>query len=140
MDYLQRASVTLLIRGDDLEPAELTAILGRQPKIGVRAGESFENGNGNIRTAQTGMWLVSDGYREPTNIDLQICDLLNSMPDSLSIWTDLSARFECLVALGIYFVDESWTAGINLESTTLRMLGERGLSLDFDMYAPAASK
>ena len=140
MDHLQRASVTLLVQGDDLDPDELTALLGSQPKIGARIGETFIGHSGRTVTASTGKWFYSTGYREPPDIDRQIVDLLGSLPASLSIWTDLTTRFECYVALGIWFVDESWTGGIFLQPQTLQMLGERGLALDFDMYAPAASK
>jgi hypothetical protein len=140
MDYLQRASVTLLVQGDDLDPEELTGLLGCQPKVGVRMGETFIGHNGGTVTASTGKWIYSTGYREPPNIDGQIVELLGNLPGGVSIWTDLTTRFECYVALGIYFVDASWTGGIHLQPQTLRMLWERGLGLDFDMYAPAASR
>lgn len=140
-DPLQRASVTLLINDDDLVPEELTALLGREPDTGVRKGESFVPHHGGVRTARTGMWHLSTGYREPPNIDQQITELLRSLPDSLAIWGDLTTRFDCCyITVGVYFADDSWTGGIFLEPQTLLMLGERGLAIDFDMYAPGASK
>ncbi len=140
-DPLQRASVTLLIRDDDLVPEELTALLGRNPDHAVRKGETFISRGraGHEVTAKTGMWLAGSGWRAPPNIDEQITDLLRSLPDSLSLWNDLTKRFDCYVTVGLYFDDDSWTGGIVLEAETLRMLGERGLAIDFDMYAPGAS-
>ena len=138
MDHLQRASVTLILQGDDLDPDELTALLGRQPKIGTRMGETFIGHNGRTETASTGKWIYSTGYRVPPDIDGQIGELLDSLPASLSIWSDLATKFDCYVALGIYFAEDSWTGGIYLQPHTLQMLGERGLALDFDMYAAAA--
>ena len=142
MDNLKRASVTLLIRDDDLVPEELTALLGREPEHAVRKGESFISRGwpGRELTAKTGMWHAGSGWREPPNIDEQITELLRSLPDSLNLWNDLHKRFDCYVTVGVYFDDDSWTGGIVLEAETLRMLGERGLAIDFDMYAPGASK
>src|SRR5215207_3604280 len=138
-DPLQRASVTLLIHDDDLVPEELTALLGREPEIGVRKGETFVAHHGRVMTARTGKSILGTGYREPPCIDAQITELLGSLPESLDVWSDLTARFDCYVTVGVYFADDSWTGGIVLEAQSLRMLGERGLGMDFDMYAPAAS-
>jgi Domain of unknown function (DUF4279) len=138
-DPLQRASVTLLIHGDDLVPDELTSVMGRQPRTGVRKGECFKGHNGRSVTARTGMWQIGTGYREPPSIDEQITELLKSLPERSDLWHDLTARFDCYVTVGVYFANDSWTGGIILQPQTLRMLAERGLPIDFDMYAPAAS-
>jgi len=139
-DHLQRASVTLLISDDDLVPEEVTALLGCEPNTGVRKGDSFVAHNGRAITARTGKWHLSTGYREPPNIDQQITELLGSLPDSLAIWSDLTSRFHCYVSVGLYFADDSWTGGFTIEPKTLLMLGERRLAIDFDIYAPGASK
>jgi hypothetical protein len=140
MDKLQRACVTLLIHGDDLVPEELTALLGRQPEIGVRKGETYFGYDVRGRPARTGMWHFGTDYREPPFIDEQITELLGSLSNNFDAWSDLTARFDCYVTVGVYFADDSWTGGIVLQPQTLRMLGERGLAIDFDMYAPGASK
>ena len=140
-DPLQRASVTLLIHGDDLVPEELSAILGVQPKTGVRKGEIFMNRGrpGTTVKARTGMWHLGTGDLEPPHIDQQIADLLGSLPEGADIWNDLTTRFDCYVTVGAWFMDDSWTGGLVLEPKTLGMLAERGLAIDFDMYAPGTS-
>lgn len=140
MDPLQRASATLHVHGDDLDPDELTSLLGCPPIIGARMGETFIGHNGRTVTASTGKWIYTTGYRETPNIDGQIAELLDCLPASLSIWRNLTTKFDCYVTLGIYFVEDSWTGGIYLQPQTLQKLGERGLALDFDMYVPGASK
>lgn len=140
-DPLQRASVTLLIHGDDLDPEELSAVLGVQPKIGVRKGESFMSGGrrGMAVTAATGKWIVGTGDRDPPSIDEQIAELLGSLPSGTETWNDLTTRFDCYVTVGAWFADDSWTGGLALEPETLGMLAERGLAIEFDIYAPGAS-
>lgn len=137
MDNLARASVTLLIRGDNLVPEELSSLLGCQPEVGVRKGETFIGHNGRTVTARTGMWQLGTGYRQPPSIDEQITELLKSLPARGDLWDNLVARFVCCLTVGVYFAD--WTGGIVLEPQTLRMMGQRGLAIDFDMYAPSAS-
>ena len=139
MDNLKRAMATLLIYGDELVPDELTALLGAPPKLGVRRGESFVGHQGNLITAKTGRWDVGTGWREPPCIDKMICEVLHSLAEGTELWRDLTTRFDCYLSVGLYFYDDSWTGGITLEPQTLRMLGERGLALDLDMYAPGAS-
>lgn len=139
-DSLQRAEVSLLIHGDELIPDELTSLLGVQPEIGVRKGETYTRpGHRGALTARSGMWIVGSGDREPPKIDEQIAGLLGSMPEDVDVWADLTTRFDCYVAVGLWFTDESWTGGFILEPKTLGMLAERRLTIDFDMYAPAAS-
>lgn len=138
-DPLQRACVTLLVHGDDLNPDELTALLGQQPQQGVRKGEMYYGYDARGRPSRTGMWHFGLGYREPPSIDQQITELLARLPETDEVWDDLTTKYECLVAVGVWFTDDSWSGGFTLQADTLRMLGERGLAVDFDMYAPAAS-
>jgi hypothetical protein len=137
MDNLQRASVTLLISGDDLIPSEITALLGTQPKLGVRKGEAFAASDGRERQASTGMWHLGGEYRSPPNLDEQISQLLSGLPNDATIWSDLTKRFDCCLSVGAYFND--WTGGITLGPASLGLLSERYLPIDFDMYAPNAS-
>lgn len=140
-DSLQRASVTLLINDDDLDPEKLTALFGREPNIGVRKGQDFVGYDGRVVTARTGMWHFGTGYREPPNIDQQIAELLEGLPGHSALWGELTTSFaSCHIAVGIYFDGDSWTGGFMLGPQTLAMLGKRGLAIDFDMYAPGASK
>lgn len=141
-DSLHRASVTLLIQGDHLVPDELSAILGVQPEVGVRKGESFASRGrpGTAVTASTGKWIFGTGYREPPNIDEQIAELLSTLPDCAETWNDLTTMFDCYVTVGAYFMTDSWTGGLVLRPGTLGMLAERGLAIDFDIYAPVSSE
>ena len=138
-DPLQRACVSLAIHGDHLVPDELTSLLGHQPDVGVRKGEIYSSANRRTQQARSGLWISRADYREPPCIDKQIADLLNSFPDDLALWRRLTTDFDCYINVGVWFTDDSWTGGFDLEPHTLRMLGERGLKVDFDMYAPGVS-
>jgi hypothetical protein len=137
MDNLQRALAALLIFGDDLIPDEVTALLGVSPKLGMKMGEKFLASHGGEIDSPTGKWILGCDYRSPPNLDEQISQLLSGLPSDAKTWSDLTNRFDCYLSVGAYFND--WTGGITLEPATLKLLVERNLPIDFDMYAPNAS-
>lgn len=138
-DPLRRACVSLAIHGDHLVPDELTSLLGCQPDVGVRKDETYSTSSGGTREARSGLWISRGCYREPPCIDKQIADLLNGLPGEHTLWTRLTTDFDCYINVGVWFMEDSWTGGFGLQAQTLRMLGERGLKVDFDMYAPGVS-
>lgn len=137
MDSLQHAIVSLLIDGDDLVPAEVTEILGASPQIALVKGETFLNTHGKMIVAKTGMWQFCGDWESPPHLDRQIGDLLSALTNDISAWTEMTNRFRCYISIGGYFND--WTGGMTLTPNTLKLLSDRRLSIDFDLYAPAVS-
>lgn len=137
MDNLQRASVTLLISGDSLVPDELTALLGELPNLGVTKGETFRASHGEEIEANTGRWVFGGDWRSPPDLDEQVTELLLALPSGSELWLELTRRFQCWVTVGAYLND--WTGGLTLAPATLKLLAERNLPIDLDLYAPAAS-
>jgi Domain of unknown function (DUF4279) len=138
-DALKRAMVSLAIIGDDLNPQEITGLLAGEPRRGVRKGEAFIGHNGQQRSARSGMWLFGgECWEDAPAIGSHIKTLLGRLTEDLDVWRTVTGRFECYVNVGGYFHD--WTGGLSLEADVLRLLAERGLHIDFDLYAPAASE
>jgi hypothetical protein len=137
MDSLHRASATLLISGDSLVPDELTALLGVQPTLGIRKGETFRASHGEEIEARKGKWFFGGNWRSPPDLDEQISELLLALPSRTELWVELTSRFECWLSIGAYLGD--WTGGITLAPATLKLLAERNLAIDLDLYAHAAS-
>jgi hypothetical protein len=137
MDSLQRAAVSVLIEGDDLIPSEITASLGQAPRLGVCKGEVFIGSHGHQIKAKAGMWHFGGGWDSSPDLDRQIANLLASLTDEIPVWVEITNRFQCYLSVGGYFHD--WTGGMTLHTNTLKLLFERNLVIDFDLYAPAAS-
>lgn len=137
-DALQRAKVSLAIAGDDLDPQQVTGLLEGDPRRGVQKGEAYTGHNGQQRVARTGIWLFGgDCWDDAPDIGNQITTLLGRLTQDLDIWRSVTNRYESYINVGGHFRD--WTGGLTLEAPVLRLLVERGLNIDFDLYAPAAS-
>ncbi|WP_158453932.1 DUF4279 domain-containing protein [Novosphingobium sp. MD-1] len=136
-DALQRAIVSLSITEDELDPDEITTLLAAKPQLGVRKGETFTSYDGKQITARTGMWRFGGDWENAPIIGNQIATLFERLTQDLTIWKSVTSRFHCHVSVGGYFRD--WTGGLTLEPGALMLLAERGLAIDFDLYAPIAS-
>lgn len=138
MDSLQRAIVSVSISGDDLFPSEITALLGEAPRLGVCKGEIFLASHGKRIEAHTGMWKFGGEWESTPDLDRQISSIFSALTEDMSVWSEVTSRFECCVLVGGYFHD--WTGGMTLQPSTMKLLVERNLAIDFDLYAPAASE
>lgn len=84
------------------------------------------------------MWRFGAHFWEDApDVGNQITTLLGRLTQDLDIWRSVTNRFDCYINVGGDFHD--WTGGLTLEADVLRLMAERGLHIDFDLYAPAAS-
>jgi hypothetical protein len=84
------------------------------------------------KVARTGTWRLVAGKRMPGDLDGQIAELLAGLSDDLSIWADLTARFEADVFCGLFM--RGGNEGLCLSAKTLQDLGSRNLPLNLDIY------
>ncbi len=133
MAVLSGSAASLRFFGDDLDPDELTLLLGHQPTNSERKGQEIVSKiTGKKRTARSGGWRLSAERREPGDLDAQISEVLGQLTDDMSIWQDLTSRFRADVFCGLFM--EEGNEGISLSNETLQRLAERGLTIDFDIY------
>ena len=137
-DPLQRASVTLLIHGDDLVPEELSAILGVQPETGVRKGETFMSRGrpGTAVTARTGMWHFGTGYREPPHIHQQIASVFREAGLTLNNVQEATTEQAMIglaaAGLGVSLVCAS-LSGLRRTEVVYRRLIEPSVEVEFNL-------
>lgn len=125
--------VSLSFFGDDLDPDEVTAILGLAPTFGVRRDGVWLTNSGVEKIAKTGSWRLVTEHRQPGDLDGQIADLLEDLSKDLAAWNDLSQRFGGRLFCGLFMA--STNDGVRLMPNTLRQIGDRGLKLDLDIYS-----
>src|SRR4051812_3299816 len=103
MAALARSSATLRIGGDDLNPAEISQLLGATPTLALAKGQSRKPGI--VATARTGQWHLGAKDTKPANIDEQVAEILALLPADLDVWRSLTARYRVDLFCG-WFMNE----------------------------------
>lgn len=129
MAIVARTKASLAFFGDDLDPSELSTLLGAEPTRAYRKGDD-ERAPG-----RRGSWLIEVGERVPGDVDAQIQELLTSLTSDLAVWRYLTERLESRVFCGVFMQEEN--EGLEIGSHTLLELGTRGLRLSLDIYDPS---
>jgi hypothetical protein len=132
MAAVSRTRASLRIFGDDLDPDEVSALLGTPPTLSGKKGEVWFDKRGVEQTARTGRWLLRVTRRQPGDLDGQLAELLSPLTPDIGVWHSLVARFKADIFCGL-FLEES-NEGLEIRPETLKMIGSRGLSLGFDIY------
>jgi hypothetical protein len=141
MGYANHSAASLRLFGDDLDPAEVTRLMGQHPSRSHKKGDPVRDRNGiqckNVLTGalsvrRTGCWLKRVDDRKPEDLNGQISELLALLPSDLAIWSELSSRFRIDVFVGLFM--SSSNDGLNLSSKVIDMLGQRRIELNFDIY------
>jgi hypothetical protein len=135
MSMISRARVSLGFCGEDLEPEELTDILGAPPSIARRKADRRTLRSGETHAARQGSWIIEYSQEpSPIEIDEQINALLDKLTNETSVWLDLTNRYRARVFCGLFL--DNWNEGFSLTESTLKRLSARNLPADFDIYAP----
>lgn len=130
-------STTLTIRlfGDELDPDEVSNLLGAQPSSSNRKGAVRQSASGRSIVERTGYWRYKAQERKPGDLSAQIRETFGQMTADLEVWRMLSRRFagDCFCGL---FMSET-NEGLVLEPEVLDILTARGLTLMLDIYNDA---
>jgi tRNA (guanine37-N1)-methyltransferase len=122
-------SAALRFFGDDLDPEELTKLLGQAPTSFARKGTI--EGSKRPRAAKTGRWILDIPLTAGDNLPDQIRSILSPLTDDLSIWRDLGERYQADMYCFLGMIGK---LGYSLDASLSRLLADRGLSLQLDMY------
>lgn len=79
-------------------------------------------------------WSLWAPDEEPGNLDKQITSILMRLPADQEIWEVSKARYTMRMFCGLFM--DNFNEGQSLHPETLKMLGERGILLDLDIYGP----
>lgn len=132
MPEIARTAVGLRIFGDDLDPVEITRLMGVEPTACARKGDADRIRSGRDLVARSGSWRLALDASAPGNLNAQISAILAKLPDDLSVWRELSRRYRCDIFCGLFMHDGN--EGAELQPDVLAMLGDRGLRLGLDIY------
>ncbi len=119
---IDRVKVSLRFGGDDLDPDDVSTLLGCQPTTSYRKGDSLPSQRSD-RIAHTGLWLLK-GAESEGDLETQVSRLLDRIPAELTAWEAL-ARFDGNIFCGLFLND--WNRGFSLSPELMQRLAERSL-------------
>lgn len=135
MAHMHRSAASLSIVGDTLKPEEITQLLGSTPTYSHIKGDEWQNKTtGKTYAKKFGIWMLEAEDCEPENLDEQVNKLLSQVTADLNIWSLIRERYRIELFSG-FFMKES-NEGVIISPKTLLALGERGIELGLDIYAP----
>lgn len=135
MPAIARAAATLRFQAPDLDPDEITLALGIQPDAQQRRHDEIPTSDQlETRVAKFGMWRLGAVTAEPGDLNQQVADLLARLTQDISTWRRLTSKYKADLFCG-WFMTES-NEGEDISPGTLMALGERGIALAMDIYAP----
>ncbi len=138
MARLDRTVVSIRIFGDDLDPDQVTRLLGAAPTASARKGDAGSPSSSDRRAvARTGSWRLTSAERSPGDLSGHLRELFSKTTDDLAIWRDLSRRYSCDVFCGLFMGQGH--EGEELDAELMAMLGARGLRLALDIYGPVTA-
>jgi Domain of unknown function (DUF4279) len=133
MAQVQRSAATLRISGDDLQPAEITRLLGCDPSAAQAKGDQIIGRNtGSARIASTGMWRLVAFKREPEDLDGQITELLSKVTDDLNVWGSIARTYQLDLFCSLFMGGSN--EGLSISPESMIALGLRHIELDLDLY------
>lgn len=129
-------SMSIGIHADDLIPDEVTSLLGTAPTRVQQKGKPWVTPNGkHVREGKFGQWSLELKPDQTDEWDVAEAAkiLLGRVPADPAIWRVLSSRASVRLFVGVRL--ESFNQGLSVDPTLLRLLADREMLLDLDIYA-----
>ncbi len=132
MSTLDETQVSLRFFGDDLDPDDITRLLGAAPTESCRKGDILPLWPDRTRIAKEGSWRLRAPARVPGDVEAQIFELLSGLTQDMDVWKDLGRRYQPDVFCGLFMATGS--DEFTLSNAVLDALSRRGLRLRLDLY------
>lgn len=121
--------VRLGFMGDDLEPDELTRLLGATPTHAHRRGDMLPRPFTSQATG--GYWAIST-ERSTDDIEQQLTALFARLTSDICVWRDITTRYKADLFCGVFIA--SFGHGFSMSPALHRALADRNLLIIFDIY------
>lgn len=132
MSTLDETQVSLRFFGDDLDPDEITRLLGATPTESCRKGDILPLWPDRTRIAKEGSWRRRAPGRMPGDLEAQIFEVLSGLTQDMAVWEALSARYRPDIFCGLFMA--TGNDEFTLSHAVLDALSRRGLKLRVDLY------
>ncbi len=125
--------LSLRLFGDDLDPDEVSELLGSAPSDSYRKGDLLPGRY--RRAAKRGAWFLTADHREGTDKGFSnvVDELIDSLNGDLDVWYSLTRRYHVDLFCGV-FMEHTGNEGVELPLETMKRLVDRGVKIEFDIY------
>ncbi len=127
---IDETDVTFCVYGDDLDPDEVSSILGCTPTRSQRRGVPSSPRR---QPAKIGAWFLELRGLAREDPQRVITSLLDRLPSDEAIVRRLGERF--LLKLNVVLHLDAWTRGFELPAALLARIVRLGLALGVSIYA-----
>ena len=122
--------VTLAIYGEDLDPDEITRLLGVHPTHSHRRGDRHKPDS--RFPFQQGAWFLERRGMAPVCPDELTKEVLDQLPTEMERWRLIKERFDIRLLYGLHF--SGWNKGLDLPRELVARIAAIGASMGFDIY------
>jgi len=128
-------SITVRIRSDDLDPHDVTKVMGCEPDESQEKGKPVLREDGTVmRIARFGAWGLT---LEPKDTDEWDCAeammlVLRRLPSAVQFWQRLTKKYKVDFFVGLSMPSKN--KGFELSPEVMKYLGDRGIAAGFDIY------
>ena len=126
--------LALCVRGPDLEPAQVTLVLGVTPNRSVRKGQPIFPSNPRSRISDFGLWELSldRNATDEWDVDEATKLLLARVPATPQTWRRLSDEYIAYLDIAASLTSDS--SAFSLSPALMGSLAERHIEVRFDIY------
>ena len=122
--------VSFTVKGDNLDPDEITRLLGASPTEAYHRGDAIPRRNHTF-TANSGSWSIST-ERSTRDIEEQLTELFAKLNSDPEVWRSLTNCYDAYLFCGVFL---SWFGhGFSMSPSLHRLLADRNLLITFDIY------
>jgi hypothetical protein len=130
---IERACLWLRFTGEDLEPEEITNLLGNPPSHSRRKGEVFVRKPGAApRTARIGSWILEIDLPYEMTVDEGIPALFAQLTNDLSVWQSLTEKYKAELVCDAAV--RGANQGFELPAEVVKLIAARNLTFGVDIF------
>jgi hypothetical protein len=122
-------AVALCIYGDELDPSDVTSLLGINPTHAHRRGDA--SGPRSV-PFKKGAWILELRRSEPIDLDVLYSELLAPLPAEQAIWASLAQKYELRLDFAVH-TDAG--CGFYLSPETFALMSSRHCAFNISIYA-----
>jgi hypothetical protein len=129
-------SISLSIRAPDLDPDEISGLLGVWPDVAWRKGVRYRARTGTRgRLPSFGNWSICLRCEQTDEWDLEaaIDSVLDRIAVSDDVWRLIVSKAKARLFIGLTL--DTRNRGFGLSSALLRRIADYEIQLDFDIYS-----